>query len=736
MEAFERAQAEAAAGGENRDVYADEDDDQTEEVGAEDDEAVETPEGEEDAEDDLVSGEGAVLVENIDEDANLYSGPEDEDEGDLRASPEALNIGRALNTFVLRSAKGELPTEALLAHLGKLMRVDIDALMEDPTLGGSEKLILGLLRDGDGIASLRVELPYILGWKQRPIVEEFVPAPEPEQAEMPTAAVESDEDVETATNTALDDVEAEQLSLPDEAEGYLDERATLPVALGEALPARDWWSPVQMIDRRVEPSDVVLRDLHSDPDLTKGLLAMFCDRRVVDFKAQHAKACKRVQGMLLIDLREVDRGVRDEIVMSLHALGDEFFTGIDLDATLARTRFLSMVAFVLSFDRMGDWIDALAKVAQDDFNEVEDEGDRVKAEEAIEHLGILVDQFGLNHVADFVANVKAAWKRRSRELADSDNAARGEGLGRGLALFNASRLEGDVKAAFGGFVEVARSFSLLDVLIGREMSKVRGKGQEDHKLFGALQQMRAEGAARAHRLRDLASAEGLSQHSLEEMLTAQGEGIREAFVTLMDAREMVERERAADAGLRQEVARLVAEREEIRGRIDDALRSEASAKGELAAAERADSLGPIMRDFKTLMESGATKHVHGLEGGSVVRDVKGGALQLAISVRDRQVGFFFMHGGGADDWTLRDSRVLASDRLGLSVDLARIHAGAMNSPSIDRSVPLTIRVLICHGNVSAGGDVAMAVGAVTDRRAALFGSTPADRVIESASLQI
>lgn len=740
MEAFEQAQAEAAARGEVRDVYADEDEEQEEETEAA---ATDAPGGDDgieaDGDEDLVSGEGAVLVENVDDEVNLYSGPDEEDEGELRASPGALNIGRALNTFVVRSARGELPAEALLGHLGKLMRVDIDALMEDPTLGEFEKRILGLLRDGDGIPALRVELPYILGWKERPMVEEFVPDAEPDEEPATFEASELVQDAEGAPYSASDNLGAEQQPALEEVEVDIVEpnagSELDPQVAGQTPSPRDWWSPVRMIDRRAEPSETILRDLHSDPDLTKGLLAMFCDRRVVDFKAQHARACKRAKGMLLIDLGSVDQSIRDEVVMSLHALGDEFFSGIDLDAALARGRFLSMVAFVLAFDRMADWIDALAKAAQDDFSEIEIDEDRRKAEEAIEHLGILVDQFRIDRVADFVTNVKAAWKRRSRELADADNASRGEGLGRGLALFNASRLDGDVKAAFGGFVEVARSFSLLDVVIGREMAKVRGKGQEDHKLFGALQQLRAEGAGRARRLRDLASAEGLSQHSLEEMLTAQGEGIRDAFVTLMDAREIVERERAADAGLRQEVARLVMEREEMRGRIEDALRSEAAARSELANAERSDSLEPLMADFRNLMESGATKHVHGLEGGSVVRDVKGGALQLAISVRDRQVGFFFMHGGGADDWTLRDSRILASDRLGLSVDLARIHAGAMNSPSIERGVPLTIRVLICHGNVNAGGDIAMAIGAVADRRAALFGSTPADQVIEAASFQ-
>lgn len=738
MEAFEKAQAEAASHGQSRDIYADDGEDPEEEAAKDlPDDSIEDQGGEVGGEDDLVSGDGSVLVENVDEVVNLYSGPDEDDEGELRASPEALNIGRALNTFVLRSVKGELPAEALLVHLGKLMRVDIDALMEDPSLGGSEKRILGLLRDGDGIAALRVELPYILGWKERPFVEAFIAEAEPDREATASEAGESDEDANDATDFSSEALDAEQYAVSEEVEVVISdpEPEHQSEVFCEIPAARDWWSPVRMVDRRAEPSETVLRDLHSDPDLTRGLLAMVCDRRVVDFKAQHAKACKRAQGMLLIDLGSADQSIRDEVVMSLHALGDEFFTAIDTDAVLARGRFLSMVAFVLAFDRMGDWIDALARAAQEDFADVVLDEDRSKAEEAIEHLSILVDQFRIDRVADFVANVKAAWKRRSRELADQDHASRGDGLGRGLALFNATRLEGDVKVAFTGFVEVARSFSLLDVVIGREMAKVRGKGQEDHALFGALQQLRAEGAGRAHRLRDLASSEGLSQHSLEEMLTAQGEGIRDAFVTLMDARDVVEREKATDTGLRQEVARLLTEREELRGRIDDALRSEAAAKGELANAERSDSLGPLMKDFKNLMESGATKHVHGLEGGSVVRDVKGGALQLAIRVRDRQVGFFFMHGGGADDWTLRDSRVLASDRLGLSVDLARIHAGAMNSPSLDRGIPLSIRVLVCHGNVTAGGDIAMAIGAVTDRRAALFGTAPADQVIEAASFQ-
>lgn len=739
MEAFEQAQAEAAALGGARDIYAD-DEDQDEEAQPADADASSDDDGiEAEGDDDLVSGEGAVLVENVDDEVNLYTGPDDEDDGALRASSEALNIGRALNTFVLRSARGELPAEALLRHLGKLMRPDLDALMEDPSLGEVEKRILGLLRGGDGIPSLRVELPYILGWKERPAAEAFFQEAEPEES--PTfEASELLDDAESGSHSASESRGAEPNLVPGEAEVELfdqnDGPAPYPEVHDQTPGPRGWWSPVRMIDRRAEPSETILRDLHSDPDLTRGLLAMICDRRVVDFKAQHAKACKRAKGLLLIDLGSVDQSIRDQVVMSLHALDDEFFTGIDRDATLARGRFLSMAAFVLAFDRLGDWIDALAKAAEDDFGSVELDEDRRKAEESIEHLGILVEQFRLERVADFVANVKAAWKRRSRELADNDNATRGEGLGRGLALFNASKLEGDVKAAFSGFVEVARSFSLLEVVIGREMAKVRGKGQEDHKLFGALQQLRAEGATRAHRLRDLASAEGLSQHSLEEMLTAQGEGIRDAFVTLMDAREIVERERAADAGLRQEVARLVMERDDMRGRIDEALRSEAAAKIELANAERSDSLEPLMADFRHLMESGATKHVHGLEGGSVVREVKGGALQLAVSIRDRQVGFFFMHGGGADDWTLRDSRVLASDRLGLSVDLARIHAGALNSPSIERGVPLSIRVLICHGNVNAGGDIAMAIGAVPDRRAALLGATPADQVIETASFQI
>lgn len=661
--------------------------------------------------DDLVNEDGGAMLSDGD------FGEEDA-VARLEASPEGRQIGRMLATFVARAATGRLPTDLLLNHLGKLMGGDISALLDDPTLGRVEKEILSVQQD-QGHAFLRSQLPAILGWEVR-------------------GGTDTPNEVEVEVEVEVDQEDMVEIG-PGGASAAQDE--VLPespptgatFAASRVLARADWWSPLRTVDRSALPKAEYLRAFRGDPVVAKLLIAEICNATITDFQKQYDAVRRRLLGLVEVNLGAVDQAERDVIVMSVHDLDASFFAEIDEDLPVARSRFLSMAAFVFAFDRMEEWIDGLDRVAARDFEVVVEESDRARVCEAIEHLEIFVATFDIAIGPAFLKRVSAAWKRRQAALADLDNAAADDGLSRGLALFKASRLEGDVQRAFDGFVLVARAFGALETVIAREVSRLRGKGQEDHALFGSLQKLRAEGVSRAIKLRDDARTEGLSHSSMEQLLAAQGEGVRDIFNMLLAAREVVIREKAAESELREQVRSYAAERQDLVGKAAAAQEAEAQARGDLAAALRADSLVSFVEDFKALLDFGATANVHAMESVSVVRDVRKSAISLVVDVRERQVGFLFMHGGNVDDWTLRDGRHLASLRLGMSIDLGQVHANARRSVEFDRGRPLALRVVVCHGAVAAGADIAVPFGALSERRAALFMAAPADQSIQSAS---